>query len=86
VLRVVDIDEAGRAQAGAERWEGEGEPPRLRVMERRGPKSAALAIGDRILSRTEEQGAGWVAHPMKKLLKGSELVLGVVTRKGTATG
>jgi ribonuclease R len=82
VLRVVDIDEAGRPQAVPERWEGEGEPPRLPVMERRGPKSAALAIGDRILSRTEEQGAGWVAHPMKKLLKGSELVLGVVHKEG----
>jgi ribonuclease R len=51
-------------------------------MERKGPRSAALAIGDRILSRTEEQGAGWVAHPMKKLMKGSELVLGVVHKEG----
>jgi ribonuclease R len=87
VLRVVHIDDAGRAQAVPERWEGEGEPPRLRVMERKGQgkhgaRAAALGIGDRILSRTEEQGAGWVAHPMKKLLKGSELVLGVVHKEG----
>jgi ribonuclease R len=82
VLRVVHIDDAGRAQAVPERWEGEGEPPRLRVMERKGRGSAALGIGDRILARNEEQGGGWVAHPMKKLLKGSELVLGVVHKEG----
>src|SRR3954470_8047858 len=82
VLRVVDIDDSGRAWAVPERWEAEGAPPRLRVMERRG-KDSALGIGDRILSRTEEGPSGLVAHPMKKLLKGSELVLGVVHQEGT---
>jgi ribonuclease R len=83
VLRVVHIDDAGRPQAVPERWEGEGEPPRLRVMERKGPRAAALGIGDRILSRTEQRDDGsYIAHPMKKLLKGSELVLGVVHREG----
>jgi ribonuclease R len=83
VLRVVHIDDAGRAQAVPERWEGEGEAPRLRVLERKGAGSA-LGIGDRILARTEEQGKGHVAHVMKKLLKGSELVLGVVHQEGTS--
>src|SRR5688500_6899917 len=91
VLRVVDIDDSGRAWAVPERWEAETPPPRLRVMERKGRGSAALAVGDRILARTEEgrdpgsrSGAGaWAAHPMKKLLKGSELVLGVVHQEGT---
>jgi ribonuclease R len=82
VLRVADIDDSGRAWAVPERWEADGPPPRLRVMERKG-KGAALGVGDRILSRTEEQKSGWVAHPMKKLLKGSELVLGVVHQEGT---
>jgi ribonuclease R len=84
VLRVVHIDDAGRAQAVPERWEGEGEPPRLRVMERKGRGAApALGVGDRILSRTEERDNGsYIAHPMKKLLKGSELVLGVVHQEG----
>ncbi len=81
VLRVVDIDDSGRAWAVPERWEAEGPPPRLRVMERRG-KGAALGVGDRILSRTEEGPDGWLAHPMKKLFKGSELVLGVVHSEG----
>ena len=82
VLRVVDIDDSGRAWAVPERWEAEGVPPRLRVMERKG-RGSALGVGDRILSRTEEGKSGWIAHPMKKLLKGSELVLGVVHQEGT---
>jgi ribonuclease R len=83
VLRVVDVDDSGRAFAVPERWEAEGPPPRLRVMERRG-KDSALGVGDRILSRTEEGRDGLIAHPMKKLLRGSELVLGVVHREGDA--
>ena len=82
VLRVVDVDDSGRAWAVPERWEAEGEPPRLRVMERKG-RGTALGVGDRILSRTEERRDGWAAHPMKKLLKGSDLVLGVVHQEGT---
>jgi ribonuclease R len=35
-----------------------------------------------VLARTEAKGSGFIAHPMKKLLKGSELVLGVVHREG----
>jgi ribonuclease R len=83
VLRVVDIDDSGRAFAVPERWEAQGPPPRLRVMERRG-KDSALGVGDRILSRTEEGKDGLIAYPMKKLLKGSELVLGVVHKEGTS--
>jgi ribonuclease R len=82
VLRVVDVDDSGKAWAVPERWEADGEPPRLRVMERKGPRAAALGVGDRILARNEEGPKGWVAHPMKKLLKGSELVLGVVHEEG----
>ncbi|MDQ8757330.1 VacB/RNase II family 3'-5' exoribonuclease [Sphingosinicella sp. LHD-64] len=82
VLRVVDVDDGGRAFAVPERWEAEGNPPRLRVMERKGRGAPALGVGDRILSRTEEGRDGWIAHPMKKLLKDSELVLGVVHKEG----
>jgi ribonuclease R len=83
VLRVADVDDSGRAWAAPEKWEAEGPPPRLRVMERRG-RDSALGVGDRILARTEEGQGGLVAHPMKKLLKGSELVLGVVHQEGTS--
>ena len=81
VLRIADIDDSGHAWAVPERWEAEGPPPRLRVMERRG-RGSALGVGDRILARTEERKDGWLAQPMKKLLKGSELVLGVVHQEG----
>src|ERR1044072_5205487 len=81
VLRVVDVDDSGRAFAVPERWEAEGAAPRLRVMERKG-RGSALGVGDRMLGRAEEGMDGWIAHPMKKLLKGSELVLGVVHEEG----
>jgi ribonuclease R len=77
VLRIVDVDESGTAWAVPERWEADLPEPRLRVLERRG-RGSALGVGDRLLARTEQRGNGWAAHPMKKLAKGSELVLGVV--------
>ncbi len=81
VLRVVDI-EGDNVIAVPETWVAEGHPPpRLRVMER-GRRQSALGVGDRILARTEEAGRGWVAHPLKKLAKGEEQVLGVVHKEG----
>ncbi len=80
VLRIVDTED-GQVIAIPEHWEAEGKPPpRLRVIER--GRRGALGVGDRILARTEEQGAGHVAHPMKKLARGEELILGVVAREG----
>ncbi|MGE4430118.1 MAG: ribonuclease R family protein [Sphingobium sp.] len=77
VLRIVEVD-GDQPVAVPERWEAEGiPPPRLRVIER-GRKSGALGIGDRILARTEEAGRGLVAHPMKKLSKSEEQLLGIV--------
>lgn len=76
VLRIIDVDDTTLI-ATPERWEAEGQPaPRLRIVER--GKRGALTIGDRILARTEEAGRGWVAHPMKKLAKATEMLLGVV--------
>jgi len=81
VLRIVEAD-GDTVWALPERWEAEGIPvPRLRVREKRGP-GGALGVGDRILARTEEAGKGWIAHPMKKLAKGEEAVLGVVKEEG----
>ena len=82
VLRVTDVADDGVVWAVPERWEAEGVPqPRLRVQER-GRRTSALAPGDRILARTEEAGNGWIAHPMKTLARGEELVLGVLHREG----
>jgi len=80
VMRVVDID-GDSVIATPDNWQAEGvTAPRLRVIER--GKRSALGIGDRFLGRTEERGAGHVVHPMKKLARGEELLLGVVRREG----
>ncbi len=79
VLRIVDIDDTTLI-ASPERWEADGPAPRLRVMDR--GKRGALSVGDRILARTEEAGRGFVAHPMKKLARASEMLLGVVEEVG----
>jgi ribonuclease R len=80
VLRVVDVGDDGQPVAVPERWESDHPPPRLRVVERK--RGSALGPGDRILARTEEAGSGWLAHPMKRLARGEELVLGVLHREG----
>jgi len=80
VLRIVDADDGGNIWAVPENWHAETPPPRLRVREK--GRRGALGIGDRILARTEEAGAGWIAHPMKALAKGEELVLGVLRQEG----
>ena len=80
VLRIVDADDSGNVFAVPEQWHAEGAPPRLRVIER--GRRGALGVGDRILARTEERGQGYAAHPMKKLLRSAELVLGVVRKEG----
>ncbi len=46
-------------------------------------KQGALGVGDRVLARTEEAGSGWIAHPMKVLPKGEEMVLGVLRQEGS---
>ena len=80
VLRIVDID-GDSVIAVPENWQAEGKPPpRLRVVEK--GRRSALGVGDRILARTEERGPGLIAHPMKKLARGEELILGVVQKEG----
>ena len=80
VLRVADVDDGGNVWAVPERWEAETPPPKVRVRER--GRRSALGIGDRILARTEEAGAGWAAYPMKKLDRAAEAVLGVLRAEG----
>ncbi len=81
VLRIAEVDD-GNVIGVPEIWHGAGAMPRLRVIE--GKKRGALAVGDRILARTEEAGKGHVAHPMKKLARGSETMLGILHREGEA--
>ncbi|HEX6784466.1 MAG TPA: ribonuclease R [Sphingomicrobium sp.] len=80
VLRVQAVDDGGAIWGVPEQWHAETPPPRLRLIER--GKRGALGIGDRVLARTEERGQGLIAHPMKKLERAAELVLGVIRRDG----
>src|ERR671913_489988 len=80
VLRIVEADDSGTVWGVPEQWHAETSPPKLRIMER--GRRGALGIGDRVLARTEERGQGFIAHPMKKLEKSAELVLGVIRKEG----
>ena len=80
VLKIVEVN-GNTLIAVPEQWEAEGIPlPKLRVIER--GRKGALGLGDRIRARTEEAGSSYVAHPMKKLPKVSEQILGVVEDGG----
>ena len=74
VLKVVGVDDSGIVSAVPEEWQAETPPPKIRILER--GRKGALGIGDRVLARTEERGQGFVAHPLKKLARQAELVLG----------
>ena len=80
MLRVAAVDDGGNVWAVPEQWHAETPPPRIRIMEK--GRRSALGIGDRVLARTEEKGAGWIAHPLKKLARSAELALGVVKQEG----
>jgi ribonuclease R len=80
VVRVQSVDDGGTLWAVPEQWHAESAPPRLRIVER--GRRTALGIGDRVLVRTEDTARGFIAHPMKKLARAAELVLGVVRRDG----
>jgi ribonuclease R len=81
VLKIVDVDDSGHVIGQPEQWEADTPPPRLRIIEKE--RRGALGIGDRVLARTEERGDKFVAHPLKKLAKKQELVLGVLRQEGT---
>ncbi|HUG45136.1 MAG TPA: ribonuclease R, partial [Sphingomicrobium sp.] len=83
VLKVSEGDEDGRIWAKPEQWEAQAPPPRVRVVEK--GRKGALGLGDRVLARTEERDGGYVAHPLKKLARQAELVLGVLRKEGSRT-
>lgn len=80
VLKIVEADDSGGIWGQPEHWEADSPPPRLRVIEQK--RQSALGIGDRVLARTEERGERFVAHPLKKLARKAELVLGVLRQEG----
>ncbi len=82
VLRVIEIDD-GEAIAVPDSWTPDDAvpPPRLRLRALKGRESA-LRPGDRVLARTEEAGAGWIAHPMKRLPAAADQIMGVIEFDG----
>ncbi len=81
VLRIVEADDSGHVFGTPEQWEADTPAPKLRIIEKE--RRGALGIGDRVLARTEERGDKLVAHPLKKLARTQELVLGVLRQEGT---
>jgi ribonuclease R len=81
VLKIVEADDSGHVFGTPEQWEADTPAPKLRIIEKE--RKGALGIGDRVLARTEERGDKFVAHPLKKLAKKQELVLGVLRQEGT---
>ncbi len=77
VLRIVEIDDGGPVGT-PDNWDQPTPPPRVRISEGRG--RAALGIGDRVLARIEEAGAGYRGFPMKALAKREEFVLGILRK------
>ncbi|MEO0440409.1 MAG: ribonuclease R [Pseudomonadota bacterium] len=78
VLKIVEID-GNEAVGTPERWDAEGQPaPKIQVREK--GRRAALAVGDRILARTEERGQGYMAWMMKKLAQSSDMLMGIVEK------
>lgn len=82
-LKIVAIED-GDLIAEPDNWDPEapGKPPRLIIREPRPrpgvKRPPALKRGDRVLARTEETEAGWIAHVMKKLPSRTEGLMGVV--------
>lgn len=81
VLKIVEADDSGSIFGQPEHWEADTPAPKLRIIEKE--RRGALGIGDRVLARTEERGDKFVGHPLKKLAKKAELVLGVLRQEGT---
>ncbi|MDT7934804.1 MAG: VacB/RNase II family 3'-5' exoribonuclease [Sphingomonadaceae bacterium] len=80
VLRVIEIASDGQPIATPDGWDKPGAPPRVRVAERR--RQSALGVGDRVLARIEETGRGYTAHPMKRLERRADAILGILRRDG----
>ena len=75
VLRIADI-EGSDPLAVPDSWQGDGPPPQIRVVEK--GKRSALGIGDRVLARIEEAGAGFLGFPIRRLEGAAEELIGVV--------
>ncbi|MFM6854417.1 MAG: RNB domain-containing ribonuclease, partial [Sphingopyxis sp.] len=83
VLRVADID-GGVPVAVPERWEGSGPPPRVSIVEK--GRRSAVGVGDRLLCRIEDAGAGYRGLPIRKLEATAQDQIGILEEESGPGG
>lgn len=82
VLRIVAIDSDGEALAQPVRWEDEEPPPRI-TMGAEGRGQGALAVGDRVLARLQQDDDGdWTGRTMRRLENQADVRIVGVFRRG----
>lgn len=84
IFEITGTDSDGAPLATPIQWQGEGTAPSVRIKVRRNEHK--LAKGIRLIARTEPDGHGWVARPIRILNKAigrtDEFELAVVQRDG----
>jgi len=83
IVKVAGPDAMGDLLAVPADWQGEGDPPRIQMIER--PGQPALGKGDRVLAKLLPAEDGYHAHPIRKLQTGPRTVLGIY-RAGSEGG
>lgn len=75
-VTVTYVAESGSIFGKADAWKGDGEGPRIRIIEERHKKgrrqARALGVGDRVLARLEGSGTKYRARIIKRLEKKDE--------------
>ena len=75
VIEVTSVTEDGDVLAAPIRWDGDGEPPPIRLLPEQGRPPG---VGDRVLARISGPGGGgWTARTMKRLERAPGRVLGI---------
>ena len=74
VIEVTSVTENGDVLAAPIRWDGDGEPPPIRLLPERGRPPG---VGDRVLARISGSGGVWTARTMKRLDRAPGRVLGI---------
>ncbi|MCB1397029.1 MAG: ribonuclease R [Rhodobacter sp.] len=83
IVKVTGPDAMGDLLAVPADWQGEGDPPRIQMIERAG--QPAMGKGDRVLAKLLPVEDGYHAHPIRKLQTGPRTVLGIY-RAGSEGG
>ncbi len=85
VMVITGVDEDGDLVAEPATWDEDTAPPRARIISggrpgrRKGPKLAALGVGDRVLARIRRRGRELEASPIHKLGAETGTVVGLYT-------